>query len=114
MPRNPDMIRIQHMLDAALEACSFIRNKTQQDLKENRQLLLSLIKEIEMIGEAANKLTLVFRKKYASVPWNIIIATRNRLIHGYFDIDVEIVWNTIQDQLPILIGQLKSILKKIS
>jgi uncharacterized protein with HEPN domain len=72
-------------------------------------LTLALIKEIEMIGEAASKITVPFQKKYQNVPWSSMVAIRNRLIHGYFDVDIEILWTTmVNDILP-----LQRIFKKI-
>lgn len=103
---DADIIRVKHMRNAAKEALSFIQNKTRDDLINDRQLALSLIKEIEIIGEAANKVSQEFRKKHPDIPWDIIIATRNRLIHGYFDIDYDIVWSTVKDELPKLIKSL--------
>lgn len=104
-----DAIRIKHMRDAANEALSFIKNKTRQDLVNDRKLVLSLIKEIEIIGEAASKVSTAFCEKHPEIPWDAIIATRNRLIHGYFDIDYDIVWSTVTVELPKLIEKLKNI-----
>ncbi len=106
-----DMIRVQHMLDATREALSFIVGRSKAHLYEDRQLLLSLIKEIEIIGEAASKVSASFRRKHSIVPWDLVIATRHRLIHGYFDIDQEIVWITVSEELPALIKTLESIVK---
>jgi len=72
-------------------------------------LLLSLIKEIEIIGEASSKITDEFRQKHPEVPWMHIVAMRNRLIHAYFDIDADRVWDTINSDLPSLLNQLKKI-----
>lgn len=62
-----------------------------------------------MIGEAASKITLASREEYPEIPWADIIAMRNRLIHVYFDIDLDIVWGTVTDDLPKLIGLLQRI-----
>lgn len=99
------------MLQAAEEALSFIHKKNRKHLEHNRQLLLSLIKEIEIIGEAASKVTPSFRKQYSDIPWEIIVGTRNRLIHVYFDIDYDVVWKTVTDDLPALVRQLRAILE---
>ncbi len=72
-------------------------------------LILSVIKEIEIIGEASSKITEETKLKYKNVPWKDIVGMRNRLIHGYFDVDIELVWNTVQNNLP----QLQSLLKEI-
>jgi len=113
MPRrgdlSPDDIRLAHIRDAIDEALSFVEGKTKEDLAGSRMLTLSLIKELEMIGEAASKISEGFRRKHIEIPWDAMIATRNRLIHGYFDIDVEIVWKTVSEDLPQLAEKLRGI-----
>ena len=113
MPRKgidaADVIRIRHMIDAASEALSFVKARKRQDLDKDRQLTLSLIKEIEIIGEAANRVSEEMKEKHGDVPWSAIIGTRNRLIHGYFDVDEDVVWNTVKVELPSLIEFLKRI-----
>ena len=107
-----DLIRIRHMLDAAKEAKSFIKNKKRTDLDTNRMLVLSLVKSIEIVGEAASKVTRESRDSYPEVPWLNIIGMRNRLIHVYFDIDLDRVWDTITDDLPPVIAALEKIVQK--
>jgi uncharacterized protein with HEPN domain len=77
------------MLDAAKEALSFAQNKTRGDLDLERMLVLSIVKSIEIIGEAASKVTQETRETVTELPWANIIAMRNRLIHVYFDIDLD-------------------------
>ena len=86
--RGDDLIRMRHMLDAAKEALSFGRNKNRGDLDSDRMLVLSIVKAVEIIGEAASKVTQETREAYTELPWANIIAMRNRLIHVYFDIDL--------------------------
>ena len=110
--RGDDLIRMRYMLDAAKEALSFARNKTRGDLDSERMLVLSIVKAIEIIGEAASKVTQETREAYTELPWANIIAMRNRLIHVYFDIDLDRVWDTVTDDLPPLIGSLERIILK--
>jgi uncharacterized protein with HEPN domain len=107
--RKDDFIRIRHMLDSAREAISFIKDRKRSDLDKDRMLVLSLIKSIEIMGEAASKITKESRDAYPRIPWLNIIAMRNRLIHGYFDIDVDRVWDTVTDDLPPVIEVLEEI-----
>jgi uncharacterized protein with HEPN domain len=104
-----DRIRIQHMIEAANEALSFTNNISEKDFSQNRMIILSVIKEIEIIGEAASKISEEIKLKYPDVPWKDIIRMRNRLIHGYFEVNIELVWNTVKNNLP----QLLSLLQKI-
>lgn len=105
-----DKIRIQHMIDAAEEALSFVSDKSENEFNRNRMLVLSIIKEIEIIGEAASKISEETRLKYNNIPWQDIVGMRNRLIHGYFDVNIKLVWNTIKNDLPSLLKSLKEII----
>jgi len=102
------------MLDAANEACSFAAGKARDDLNANRMLVLSLLKDLEVLGEAATKVSAAARIATPEIPWQDIVDTRNRLIHGYFDIDLDIVWDTVCNDLPPLIQKLNTIVSRES
>ena len=105
-----DRIRLQHMLDVAREAISFASGKTRESLDDDRMLSLALIKDIEIIGEAASRVTEEIQQAHSHIPWHAIIGMRNWLIHVYFDIDLDLVWDTITSDLPALVTQLEQIL----
>ena len=105
--QQSDTIRIKHMIEAAEEAISFAEGKERKDLDGERMLVLSVIKEIEMIGEAAAKISVEVRGKKSQIPWNDIVGMRNHLVHGYFDVDLDLLWNTIEHNLPVLVMNLK-------
>jgi uncharacterized protein with HEPN domain len=107
---KPDVIRLRHMIDAAKEARSFIQNKEQASLEVDRKLVLALMKSIEIIGEAASKVTKECREDLNRIPWANIVGMRNRLIHAYFDINLEILWKTVTEDIPGLIDELERIL----
>jgi uncharacterized protein with HEPN domain len=109
--QKDDLVRLRHMLDAASEAVSFLAGNSRSDLDTNRMLVLSLVKDIEMIGEAASKVSLETRKECAKIPWLDIVDMRNHLIHAYFNVDLNIVWDTITTDLPPLIKELEKILE---
>lgn len=109
-----DEIRLRHMLDAAREATSFVRDSARSDLNTNRQLVLALVKNIEIFGEAATKITESTRRSLSELPWEEIIRMRHRLVHEYFDINLDIVWNTAQEELPELIVLLESAISPAS
>ena len=79
------------------------------DLDGNRMLVLALVKDIEIIGEAASRISQETRNNLPQVPWAGIVAMRNRLIHAYFDVDLDILWQTVSEDLPLLLEQLNSI-----
>ena len=106
--RRDDAIRLQHMLDAAREAVSFARGRTRGDLESDRQLVLALVKDIEIVGEAATRIAEPTRRRLPEIPWERIVGMRHRLVHAYFDINLDIVWKTARDELPALIALLEA------
>jgi len=102
-----DVIRLRHMLDAAREALSFIAGRSNDDLSRDRMLVLAPVKEIEIIGEAASRISDESRNALPQIPWPKIIAMRNRLIHAYADVDLSIVWDTLTGALPELLRELE-------
>ena len=105
--RRDDEIRLSHMLDAAREAVSFARGRVCGDLEIDRQLVLSLVKDVEIVGEAAAQVTEPTRTQLPEIPWQEIVGMRNRLVHAYFSINLDIVWQTVQEDLPTLIAKLE-------
>ena len=98
------------MLDAAHETNSFSRGRKRADLGRDRMLTLALIKSLETIGEAANGVSSDTQNRYPGIPWRDIIGMRNRLVHVYFDVDLDLVWDTIRTDLPPLIAELERVL----
>jgi uncharacterized protein with HEPN domain len=105
-----DLIRLRHVLAAAKEAIEFAVDKTRKDLEKDRILTLAIIKSIEIIGEAASKVTEEFKSGNKNIPWDDIINMRHRLIHAYFDVNLDIVWQTVKTDLPDLIKALEEII----
>ena len=104
-----DFIRLRHMLDAAKELEDFTHSKTRQDLDDDRLLALGVIKAIEIVGEAASKVSTDVKSQFSDIPWEDITGMRNRLIHVYFRVDLNRVWDTVKEDIP----KLKSILERI-
>ncbi len=104
-----DGIRLRHMVDAAREASSFAAGRTRGDLDTDRQLVMALVKEIEIVGEAAARVSEATREHLSNIPWDALIGMRNRLVHAYFDVNPDIVWQTVQEDLPKLISLLEPI-----
>jgi len=104
-----DNVRIRHILDAAREAVDFSQGRSRADLNSDRQLNLSLVRLLEIIGEAARGISTEFRQAHPDLPWKSMVGMRDRLIHAYFDINLDVVWETVTQDLPSLIGQLEKI-----
>jgi len=98
------------MLDAANEARSFVAEKSRIELDLDRALALALVKSIEIIGEAASRISPELRSQSPDIPLTDIVAMRNRLIHAYFDVNLDIVWQTVTDELPPLVKALEKLL----
>jgi len=107
-----DRVRLRHILDAAQEASNFVAGKSRGDLDRDRMLALSLIKLIEIVGEAANGVSAGFQKQCPEIPWADIVGMRHRLIHAYFDVNLDIVWATVTQDLPPFAATLEQILRQ--
>ncbi len=107
--RPEDAVRIRHMIDAAKAAQTFIDGRQRSSLDADTMLLFALVRTIEIIGEAASRVTPGTRSALPTVPWAAIVGMRNRLIHAYFDIDRDILWKTVTEEIPPLLAQLAAI-----
>ncbi len=108
---NRDYVRFQHMLDASQAAASHLLDKNREDLDHNRLLLNGVVRELEILGEAASRISSTVREQFPSLPWKEMIGLRNRLIHAYFDVNNQAIWLVVKESLPPLILQLKQILQ---
>lgn len=104
-----DRIRIEHIIEAATEAISFLGERSIEDLFSDRKLALALMKEIEIVGEATSKISKELKQLYPDILWKKIIGMRNHLIHIYFDINYKMVWKTVKYDLPPLLEEMKKI-----
>ena len=112
MSRRDDRVSLVDMLIHAEEAVVLLGEATLNDLIEDRVKQLALRKLVEVVGEAANRVSEGTQQQYAAIPWSQIIGLRNRLVHGYDDVDLGILWEIIQADLPPLIEQLKAIVSE--
>lgn len=111
---NKDLIRFKHMLDCTKAILSFAQGKKRTDLDKDRQFLSAVLREFEVLGEAANKISEKVKKQFPEFPWKEMIGMRNRLIHAYFDVDSDVIWKTIQEYLPALNELLEHIIFSLS
>ena len=108
-----DKARLQHIYDAILEIESYNQKSSYEVFHSNRMMQFACVKQLEIIGEAANHLTSHFKKLYSEIPWQEIVGLRNILIHEYFGIDTKIVWDIINTDLVTLKPKIKEILDQI-
>ncbi len=98
------------MRNHAEEAVTLLGKASLVDLAEDRVMELALRKLVEIIGEAATRVSEETQRHQSTIPWPQIVGMRNRLVHGYDDISLDRLWDTIKDELPPLIEQLDSII----
>ena len=108
IPAN-DAIRLRHMLDAAHKARGFAQGHHRSDLESDEMLALALVRLLEIFGEAAARVSTLIQNQLPAIPWREISGTRNHLIHGYFNVDLDIVWSIIQHDLPPCIVTLEAV-----
>lgn len=107
---NKDRIKVSHILDAGREATSFIESISFDEFCADRMRVLAVLKCLEIMGEAASKVSFEFQEHNPDFPWKQLASMRNRLIHGYFEINLEIVWNTLKIDIPITLVKAEKIL----
>ncbi len=101
-----DRVRIQHMIGAAESAARFLRGRQRQDLDHDEMLCFALTRAIEIIGEAASRVSPEAQNSLPDVPWKEVTGMRNRLAHAYFDVDLDILWKTAREAVPALLEKL--------
>jgi uncharacterized protein with HEPN domain len=110
MTQHDDMVRLHHMLDYASEAVEMAHGKSRDNLTLDRKLQLALVRLVEIVGEAATRVTEEGQRRYPSIPWQYARGMRNRLVHGYDKVDLDVLWDTIEYDLPPLVAELRRIL----
>jgi uncharacterized protein with HEPN domain len=108
MPAS-DAVRVRHIRDAAREALSFVQGRSRADLDADHMLSLALVRLLEIIGEAARGVCGAFREAHPEAAWRKMAGIGDRLIHGYFDVNLDVVWETVTQDLPVLVGQAEKI-----
>ena len=107
--RTDDAVRLRHMIDAAETAAQFMAGRDRAALDADRMLLFAVVRAIEVVGEAAAKISVETRAASPQIPWAAVVGMRHRLIHGYFNVDPELVWQTVSRELPALLPTLRAL-----
>jgi uncharacterized protein with HEPN domain len=113
MSKHKTRVAIQHMLDHAREARDLAQGTSRAELDQHRLLNLSLVRLLEIVGEAARRVPEDVRLRFPDLPWVQIIGLRNRLIHGYDTVDFDILWQILTTDLPLMVVQLEHILAEL-
>lgn len=107
-----DKGRLEHMLEMALALQDIKHKYTFEEINQDKILFYGLTKMVEIIGEAAYKITNDFKEENPEFPWRQIMGMRNILVHGYYTVSPEILWDVIQNDIPSLIPMLQVYLAK--
>jgi uncharacterized protein with HEPN domain len=102
--------RIRDILDAIAEIQKFTRGMDYETFKEDDKAIRAVEMNFIIIGEAANQIPAEIEEKYITIPWSLMRAMRNRIVHAYFEVDEKLMWDTIQNDLPPLIPELEKLL----
>ena len=111
--RLGDKVRLQHILEAAKEIIKYVNGVTFNEFSENSMMLNASVRQLEIIGEASNRLSEHIHSENPTIPWRTIIGFRNVIVHEYFGLDDKIVWTVIQNEIPSLIEKVEIIIQSI-
>jgi uncharacterized protein with HEPN domain len=110
MSRHDDSVRLRHMLDASRKAIALTSGKTRAQVERDEVGQLALARLLEIVGEAASKVSPGFRDAHPEIPWGEMGGLRNRLAHAYFDIDLDVLLDIVAKDLPPLVAKIEGIL----
>jgi len=107
--KKDDVVYLKHILDAINRIEEYVQNIEYHDFIENHLIQDGVIRQIEIIGEATKRLSNGIREKYTDIQWKDIVGMRNKLIHNYFGVDIDAVWETVKKDIPVLKKKLMDI-----
>lgn len=110
MSRHDDQVTLRHMRDYVEEAVNLVGDRSKADLETDRVVFLASLKLVENVGESATRISKAMTEAHPYIPWREIIGTRNRLIHGYDDIDVDILWEIMSADFPALLSKIEALI----
>ncbi|MCM2332373.1 MAG: DUF86 domain-containing protein [Anaeromyxobacteraceae bacterium] len=110
MSRHDDSVRLRHMLDAAVKAVALTAERSKAQVAADEIGQLALARLLEIVGEAAGKVSPEYRAAHPELPWAEMSGLRNRLAHAYFDIDLDVLLDIVAKDLPPLIRQVEGLL----
>ena len=116
---HPDRARdyLQHIIEAIDRACGYVAGMNAAAFERDMRTQDAVIRSLQIIGEAANKARGAdpsLQSSAPDIPWDVMYGMRNRMIHDYFEVDLDVVWQTLQGDLPVLRSQIVQLLERLS
>lgn len=108
-----DKQRLQHIIEAISEIESYTQNVKLEEFLANSMMRFASVKQVEIIGEAASIITKETKNRFSDVEWSKIVGMRNVLVHEYFGIDAELVWQVIIEDIPILKSKIQQVINQL-
>ena len=104
---------LRDIIEYADKATRFVQGLDLETFQKDEQKTLAVVRALEVIGEAARHIPRTLRDKYPDIPWKRVVGMRDKVIHDYFGVDLEVVWKTLQDDLPPLVDRVKQMLSDL-
>lgn len=109
---DADINRLRHMVESIEEILQYVQGRDSEEVSTDRPVQHLILRNLEILGEAASRVSHAYRLEHPEIPWRDMIDLRNRLIHVYFDINVEVIWQTVRQDLPGLLSAIKALLER--
>lgn len=110
--KKDDSVYLRHILDAIELIEGYIKGVSENEFLTHSMLKDAVAREIEIIGEAASNISDEFQMKYPEMPWKKMTGIRNKIVHEYFNVNFPVVWDTVQEDIPLLKQAIKKLLSK--